>query len=126
MAACRQGKRVRFYGAGSRVNEMLVAQKELRLTRMLAQLRKLDVLILDELGFIPISCDGAHLLFQMCSDLYERVSIIVTTNLREARLEYSFWRGEDDRGTLRSIDASSPYVRFCWGILSLSSALTTG
>src|SRR5436309_15683794 len=65
MAACRQGKRVRFYGAASVVNEMLVAQKELRLTRMLAQLRKLDVLILDELGFIPFSKDGAHLLFQM-------------------------------------------------------------
>ena len=38
---------------------------------MLAQLRKLDVLILDELGFIPFSKDGAHLLFQMCSDLYD-------------------------------------------------------
>lgn len=82
MAACRQGKRVRFYGAASVVNEMLVAQKELRLTRMLGQLRKLDVLILDELGFIPFSKDGANLLFQLCSDLYERVSIIVTTNLR--------------------------------------------
>jgi DNA replication protein DnaC len=78
MAACRQGKRVRFYGAAGVVNEMLVAQKELRLTRMLAQLRKLDVLILDELGFIPFRKDGAHLLFQMCSDLYERVSIIVS------------------------------------------------
>ena len=126
MAACWQGKRVRFYGAGSRVNELLVAQKELRLTRMLAQLRKLDVLILDELGFIPISCDGAHLLFQMCSDLYERVAIIVTTNLREARLEYGFWGGEDDRSTLRSIDASRPYVGFCRRILSFSSAVTTG
>lgn len=84
MAACRQGKRVRFYGAASVVNEMLVAQKELRLTRMLAQLRKLDVLILDELGFIPFSKDGAHLLFQMCSDLYEQVSMLVTTNLRFA------------------------------------------
>ena len=49
---------------------------------MLGQLRKLDVLILDELGFIPFSKDGANLLFQLCSDLYERVSIIVTTNLR--------------------------------------------
>jgi DNA replication protein DnaC len=88
MAACRQGKRVRFYGAASVVNEMLVAQKELRLTRMLAQLRKLDLLILDELGFIPFSKDGAHLLFQMCSDLYERVSMLVTTNLR-----FADWNG---------------------------------
>jgi DNA replication protein DnaC len=68
-----------------------VAHKELRLTRMLAQLRKLDVLILDELGFIPISRDGAQLLFQMCSDLYEQVSMIVTTNLRKARLEWHLW-----------------------------------
>jgi DNA replication protein DnaC len=84
MAACRQGKRVRFYGAASIVNELLLAQKELRLTRLLAQLRKLDVLILDELGCIPFSKDGAQLLFQLCSDLYERVSIIVTTNVRFA------------------------------------------
>lgn len=84
MAACRQGRRVRFYGAASVVNELLMAQKELRLTRMLGQLRKLDVLILDELGFIPFTKDGAHLLFQLCSELYERVSIVVTTNLRFA------------------------------------------
>ncbi|GHO88609.1 ATP-binding protein [Dictyobacter formicarum] len=84
MAACRQGRRVRFYGAASVVNELLMAQKELRLTRMLGQLRKLDVLILDELGFIPFTKDGAHLLFQMCSELYEKVSIIITTNVRFA------------------------------------------
>ena len=68
---------------------------------MLAQLRKLDVLILDELGFIPFSKDGAHLLFQMCSDLYERVSMIVTTNLREARLEWDLRGGENDSGARR-------------------------
>ena len=43
---------------------------------------KLDLVVLDELGFIPVAKDGAHLLFQLCSDLNERVSIIVTTNLR--------------------------------------------
>jgi DNA replication protein DnaC len=47
-------------------------------------MHKLDVLVLDELGFIPFSKDSAQLLFQLCSDLYERVSIIVTTNLRFA------------------------------------------
>ena len=63
---------------------MLAAQKELRLSRMIAQLGKLDVLLLGELGFIPFAKDGAQLLFQLCSELYERVSMIVTTNLRFA------------------------------------------
>lgn len=82
VAACKQGKHVRFYGAASLVNDLLAAQKDLRLSRFMAHIGKLDLLVLDELGFIPFSKDGAQLLFQLCSELYERVSIIVTTNLR--------------------------------------------
>lgn len=82
LEACRQGKRVRFYGAASLVNDLLTAQKDLRLSRFLAQFSKLDLLVLDELGFIPFSKDGAQLLFQLCSELYERVSLMITTNLR--------------------------------------------
>ncbi len=82
LAACRQGKRVRFFGAASLVNDLLSAQKDLRLSKFTAQITKLDLVVLDELGFIPFTKDGAQLLFQFCSDLYERVSIIVTTNLR--------------------------------------------
>ena len=82
LAACRQGKRVRFFGAASLVNDLLSAQKDLRLSKFTAQITKLDLVVLDELGFIPFTKDGAQLLFQVCSDLYERVSIIVTTNLR--------------------------------------------
>ncbi len=82
LAACRQGKRVRFFGAASLVNDLLSAQKDLRLSKFTAQITKLDLVVLDELGFIPFTKDGAQLLFQLCSDLYERVSIIVTTNLR--------------------------------------------
>ena len=82
LAACRQGKRVRFFGAASLVNDLLSAQKDLRLSKFTAQITKLDLVVLDELGFIPFTKDGAQLLFQFCSDLYERVSIIVPTNLR--------------------------------------------
>ena len=82
LAACKQGKRVRFFSANNLVNDLLSAQKDLRLSKLLAQFVKLDLVVLDELGFIPFREDGAQLLFQMCSDLNERVSIIVTTNLR--------------------------------------------
>jgi DNA replication protein DnaC len=84
LAACQQGKHVRFYGAASLVNDLLAAQKDLRLSKFMAHINKLDLLVLDELGFIPFREDGAQLLFQLCSDLYERVSIILTTNLRFA------------------------------------------
>jgi len=82
LAACKQGKRVRFFGAAGLVNDLLAAQKELRLSKFMAPILKLDLVVLDEVGFIPFSTEGAQLLFQFCSDVYERVSIIVTTNLR--------------------------------------------
>lgn len=82
LAACRQGKRVRFFGTANLVNDLLAAQKELRLSKVLGQMSKLDLVVLDEVGFIPFSREGAQLLFQLCSELYERVSVIVTTNLR--------------------------------------------
>jgi DNA replication protein DnaC len=82
LAACQQGKRVRFHNVATLVTDLLVAAKELRSSRLLATFRKLDLLILDELGFLPVAQDGGQLLFQLCSDLHERVSIIVTTDLR--------------------------------------------
>lgn len=82
LAACRQGKRVRFYRAAKLVDELAVMRKDLRLSPFTAQFVKLDLLVLDELGFLPIDREGAQLLFQLISDLYERVSIIVTSNLR--------------------------------------------
>lgn len=82
LAACRQGKKVRFYRAAKLVDELAVQRKDLRLSRFTAQFVKLDLLVLDELGFLPIDREGAQMLFQLISDLYERVSIIVTSNLR--------------------------------------------
>ena len=73
---------MRLFSANNLVNDLLSAQKDLRLSKLLSQFAKLDLVVLDELGFIPFREDGAQLLFQLCSDLNERVSIIVTTNLR--------------------------------------------
>ena len=84
LAACRQGHRVRFYTAADLVNELLQAQDERRLGRVLAQALKQQVVVLDELGFLPFSALGAQLIFQFCSALHERVALLITTNLRFA------------------------------------------
>src|SRR5919109_2326209 len=84
LAACRQLKRVRFYTASALVNDLVAAQAEMRLGRLIATALKHQLIVLDELGFLPLSPSGAQLLFQFCSALHERVALIVTTNLRFA------------------------------------------
>ena len=80
-AACRAGKRVRFFTAAALVNALEEAQKQYRLERFLGQLDKLDLLAIDELGYLSFSRGGAELLFQIFADRYERASILVTSNL---------------------------------------------
>ncbi len=82
LAACRQGKRVRFYKTAALINDLQVAQKKLTLSGFVARFVKLDLLVLDELGFIAVDKAGGQLLFQLISDLYEQVSMIITSNLR--------------------------------------------
>lgn len=79
--ACGQGKRVRFARVTELVTQLLEAREERQLTRTRTQLGKLDLLILDELGYVPASKAGAELLFDVISTTYERTSLIVTTNL---------------------------------------------
>lgn len=80
-AACRAGQRVKFYTAQALVNHLEEAQKNYRLERMLSTLEKIDLLIVDELGYISFSRSGAELLFQVFADRYERGSILITSNL---------------------------------------------
>jgi DNA replication protein DnaC len=84
LEACRQQHRVRFYNAATLVNELTLAQDEHRLDKVIATALRHQLIILDELGFIPFSTLGAQLIFQFCSALYERVSLLVTTNLNFA------------------------------------------
>jgi len=80
-AACRIGHRVKFHTAQTLVNQLEEAQKNFRLERMLTMLGKIDLLIVDELGYISFSRGGAELLFQVFADRYERGSILITSNL---------------------------------------------
>lgn len=84
-ATCRKGYRVKFYTAAGLVNELVAAQHEYRLAKMEKQWLVPDLVIIDELGFVPFSKSGAELLFQYCSSRYERGSIIITTNLEFAK-----------------------------------------
>jgi len=84
LAACRQRRKVRFWTAASLVNELLQAQDEHRLHRFIAAALKMDLVVLDELGFIPFTATGSQALFTFCSELYERLSFIITTNLKFA------------------------------------------
>ncbi len=79
--ACQQGKRVRFVGATELVNRLLEAHSQNRVTQLLGLFQKLDLVIVDELGFVPFSSTGAELLFEFFSQAYERQSVAVTTNL---------------------------------------------
>ena len=81
LAACRQCHHVRFYNAAALVNELIQAQEQNRLPKLLATALKQQLIVLDELGFIPFSTLGAQLMFQFCATLHERVALIVTTNL---------------------------------------------
>ena len=81
LAACRQGKRVRFFTAAALVTRLEEAQKQYQLDRLLLQLDRADLLICDELGYLSFSRAGAELLFQVFADRYERRSLLVTSNL---------------------------------------------
>ena len=81
LAACQEGRHVRFSSVTGLVTQLLEAREERRLERMLKHLGRQDLLILDELGYVPFTKAGAELLFEVVSRAYERQSLIVTTNL---------------------------------------------
>ena len=80
-AACSQGRRVRFFMVSQLVTQLAEAREERQLQRLQGQLERHDLLVLDELGYVPFSPTGAELLFEVVSRAYERTSLIVTTNL---------------------------------------------
>jgi DNA replication protein DnaC len=81
IAACAKGYKVRFYRVTELVTQLIESRDERTLQKFKTQLAKLDLLVLDELGYVPATKIGAELLFDVISTAYERTSLIVTTNL---------------------------------------------
>src|SRR3990172_6834976 len=81
VAACQQGRRVRFIGATELVNRLLEAHGQNRVHQVLSTFQKLDLVIVDELGFVPFAPTGAELLFEFFAGAYERRAMAITTNL---------------------------------------------
>jgi len=86
MAACNAGYRTRFWRTANLVNALVEAKAAGCLGMFMKQFEKLDLLICDEWGYVPLDSDGTKLLFQVVSECYERKSLIITTNL-----EFSRW-----------------------------------
>ena len=99
--ACQLGYKTKFYTVTELVLKLAEARKNGTLERLLKELRTLDLLILDEWGYVPVDKDGSQLLFRVISDSYESKSLILTTNL-----EFSKWGGifTDDQMAAAMID----------------------
>jgi DNA replication protein DnaC len=101
LRACHSGKTARFFTAANLANILLEKNQKGLLNYFLTSLRKVDLMVIDEVGFVPFHKDAAELLFQVISDCYERRSLIITSNL-----EFSQWNTifGDDRLTAALID----------------------
>lgn len=86
----REGKPIKFFTVAGLVNRLLDAHEKGTLSRLYKQIEKADLLILDELGYIPLHKQGAELLFQAISMCYEQKSLIITTNLRFGEWNHVF------------------------------------
>lgn len=79
--ACKQGVRTRFVTCCGLANELIEARHERELSRVIQRYARYGLLVLDELGYVPLSKEGADLLFQVFAERHEKGSVIVTTNL---------------------------------------------
>ena len=101
LKACQEGRRVRFFTAAELANILLEKNAKGTLNTFLGSLKKTELIVIDEIGFVPLHKDAAELLFQVISDCYERKSLIITSNL-----EFSQWNTVfgDNRLTAALVD----------------------
>lgn len=101
LKACQEGRCARFFTAASLANILIDKNNRGTLNNFMKSLKKAELIVIDEVGFIPLHKESAELLFQVISECYERKSLIVTSNL-----EFSQWNAVfgDNRLTAALID----------------------
>lgn len=110
--ACQQGIPVRFFTASGLIMRLRKAKTDNRLDQELKTIGKADLLVIDELGYLPIDIDGARLLFQIIADSYERRSIIFTSNLEFGRWGDVFGDGDMAAAVIDRIVHHGRIIRF--------------
>ena len=109
LAACQQGHRVRFTTTAALVSELIEARDDKKLLRFQKQIASYELLIVDELGFVPLSKTGAELLFEMLSQRYERGSTLITSNLPFQESDRDPRLGTTDRSPARPPHPPRPH-----------------
>lgn len=124
--ACRQSKRVRFVTGYALANDLVEARTERDLNRLLGKYARLDLLILDELGYVPFSKEGAELLFQILAERHERGSVIITTNLGFADWTQVFGDPNMTAALLDRLTHRAHIIECTWDSYRLKQSLKGG
>jgi DNA replication protein DnaC len=121
--ACKQGKTVGFYDVNKLSNLLLKEHKYGDIERIITRLKKLDLLILDELGYVPFSKNSAELLFRVFSERYEVGSLIITTNLHFSKWTNLFQDKTMTTALLDRVTHNATIIKYDWGSIRLTETL---
>lgn len=121
--ACQNNYRTRFATGYGLVNELIEARREKDLSRVIQRYARYDILILDELGYVPFSKEGAELLFQVLAERHERGSVVVTTNLGFADWTQIFGDANMTAALLDRITHKAHIINCTWDSYRLAETL---
>ena len=122
--ACKQNLSVGFFDVNKLCNLLLKEHKYGDIERVLSRLKKLDLLILDELGYVPFSKNSAELLFRVISERYEVGSLIITTNLHFSKWTNLFLDKTMTTALLDRVTHNATILKYDWGSIRLTETLS--
>ena len=123
MEACRQGVRTRFITGCALANELIEARDEKLLGRVMKRYGAYELLIVDELGYVPFSKEGAELLFQVLAERHERKSVVITTNLGFGDWTQIFGDPTLTAALLDRVTHKAHVINCCWESYRLKETL---
>lgn len=121
--ACRHGKRVRFTTGCGLVNELIESRSDRCLSRLIDKYARYDLLIIDELGYVPFSKEGAELLFQVLAQRHEKASVIITSNLGFADWTQIFGEATLTAALLDRLTHKAHIITCAWESFRLKESL---